>query len=75
MRDFRLILCADAFDCIWGKAIHILEHIVREEEVNGGLNHPIRKPVIISERRTPRARKTDDRVGSSSKWAVFTSAL
>jgi len=75
VRDFRLILCADAYDCVGGDAIHILEDIVMEEEMKGGLSHAIRKPVIISERRTLRTRTTDDRVGSSSKWAVFTSAL
>ena len=75
VRDFRLILCADVFDCVGGGAIYILEGIVREDEANGGLNHPAHKPMIISERRTLRTRTADDRVGSSSRWAVFTSAL
>jgi len=73
VRDFCLILCADAYDCVGGDAIHILEDIVMEEEVNGGLNHL--KPVIISERRTIHTRNLDNSAGSSSAQSVFSSAL
>jgi len=40
VRDFRLILCADAFDCVGGDAIRILEDTVIEEEVRGGVKSP-----------------------------------
>jgi hypothetical protein len=59
-RDFRLVLCADVFDCIVERAIQRLKHIV---DVNGGLDYLLHKPLIISERRTPRTRITDSSTG------------
>ena len=75
VRDFRLVLCADVFDCLVEHAIQTLEHTLIAREVNGGLDYFINKPLVISERRTPRTRPTDCNTGWSATWPGIFSAL
>jgi len=72
IRDFRLVLCADVFDCTVEDGIEILERIVK---VMGGLDHPGQKPLIVSERRTLRSRYTDQNAGWSRSRAISAAAL
>ena len=53
-------------------AIERLEHTVKAEK---GLGHLLFEPLIIAERRTIRARRTDHCAGMSEKYAVSGSAL
>ena len=70
VRDFRLVLCADVFDCIVEPAIRELEYAVKKER---GPDYLLRKPLVISERRTPRTRCSDWSAGWS--LPVYASAL
>ena len=67
VRDFRLVLCADVFGCMMESAVQILKYIVREEREKGGLDYLSYEPLVISERRTPRTRCSDDRIG----WSIL----
>jgi len=75
IRDFRLVLCADVFNCVIKPAMRTLKHIVREEKEKGGLDYLPYEPLIISERRTLRTRCTDHRAGGSRDSPVYASAL
>ena len=74
-RDFRLVLCADVYDCMVDFAIQTLEHNVYSTEVNGGLEYLLYAPLIISERRKPRTRAADHNAGWSGKWPTIACAL
>jgi len=74
-RDFRLVLCADVFDCVVERARQTLEHFVKAEKAKGGLDYLLREPLIISEKRTIRTRDSDHNVGWSKEWIVIASAL
>lgn len=74
-RDFRLVLCADVYDCMVDYAVQTLEHNVNSTEVTGGLEYLLYEPLIISERRKPRTRATDQNAGWSGKMAIAASAL
>ena len=63
VRDFRLVLCADVFDCIVEPAIKALEHVVKKEKERGGLDYLFFEPLVISERRTPPTRCSDLHAG------------
>jgi len=77
VRDFRLVLCADVFDCMVEDSIRTLEHTLITSEVNGGLDYFIYKPLVISERRTPRTRPTDHNTGwsATTPWPGVYSVL
>ena len=66
--DFRLVLCADVSEPLVAHSIETLEDIVDDV-------HPLRKPLILSERRTLRTRSTDRDVGWSREWSIPASAL
>ena len=68
VRDFRLVFCADVFDCMVEEGVETLERMVKE----GHLSH---EPLIISERRTLRTRYTDQSAGWSGGRAISASAL
>jgi len=70
-RDFRLVLCADVFDCMVEYGVQTLEDIVNM----GGLDYLLYKPLIICERRTPRTRVGDYNAGWSGIWPGVASAL
>ena len=75
VRNFRLVLCADVFDCMVEDGINTLERIAKMEEAIGGLDYPRQKPLIISERRTVRTRYTDYNAGDSRVLAIYATAL
>lgn len=76
MRKFRLVLCADVFECIAEYAKQTLEGIVAEERKNGGLDYLTGcEPLITSERRSLQTRLTDGCVGRSGKLPIIASAL
>ena len=75
VRDFRLMLCADVFDCMVEETVKTLKRFVKEEKERGGLNYLLHEPLIISERRTPRTRCADYYAGWSADWPVPASAL
>ena len=52
VRGFRLVLCADVFDCAVDDAMEELEWIVKRVEED--LGHLPHEPLIVFERRTPR---------------------
>jgi len=60
---FRLVLCADVCESIVEDAIQELEDFVEVGKMEGGLSHFPYKPLIISERRLPRAGRHDYRPG------------
>jgi len=70
-QDFRLVLCADVFDCMVEYGIQTLESIVDA----GGLDYLLYEPLIICERRTPRTRVGDYNAGWSGIWPGVASAL
>jgi len=74
VREFRLVLCADVQDYILKYAMRKLERIVEAEWKNGRLYHPLCKPLIISEIRSPGTRSGDDPVGRTGKY-ISASAL
>jgi len=74
-RDFRLVLCADVFDCMVVDGIEMLERMMKVEEVTGGLDYLLQKPLIISERRTLRTRYIDQNPGWSRWDTISASAL
>jgi len=74
-RDFRLVLCADVFNCMMESGIETLERIVEAEEARGGLGYLLQKPLVISERRTLRTRYIDQNAGWSRSRAISASAL
>ena len=74
-RDFRLVLCADVFDCMVEDSIKALERIVEGEEATGGLDFLLQKPLIIVERRTLRTRYIDQNAGWSRRRAISATAL
>ena len=63
VRDFRLVLCADVFDCAVDYSVEVLEQIAELAEKESG-HHP-QKPLIISERRSHRILGSDGRLYSS----------
>ena len=75
VRDFRLVLCADVFDCMVEEAVKTLKCFVKKEKKKGGLNYLLHEPLIISERRAPRTRCTDYYPGYSPNCPVIASAL
>ena len=74
-RDFRLVLCADVFDCMVEDSIEKLEHIAKAEEVTWGLGYLPQRPQITSERRTLRTNYMDQTAGFPRKQGIFASAL
>ena len=74
VRNFRLVLCADVFDCMVESAMKMLEDLVKEEKEKGGLDYLFYEPLIISERRTLRTR-TNCHAGCSVDMPVCASAL
>lgn len=72
-RDFRLVLCVDAFDCMAEDSIKMLERIAKAEGAVGGLGY-LQKPLIISERRVLRTSYMDLNVGWSRE-GVSASAM
>ena len=65
--DFRLVLCADVSDCMVKHGIWMLKRIAKASQLP-------RDPLIVSERRTLRARSTDCNVGWSAQWPIHASA-
>jgi hypothetical protein len=74
VREFQLVLCADVLERVVECAMGVLERIVEAEKANGGLGYFLSEPLIISERRSPRTRLRDDRVGRR-RWSIDASAL
>ena len=74
-REFRLVLCADVFDCMVEYGVETLDLIVEVEEVMGGLDYLLQKPLTISERRTLRTRYNDHNTGWSREWGTAAAAL
>jgi len=72
-RDFHLVLCVDAFDCMVEGSIEMLERVAKAEGAVGGFGR-LQKPLIISERRTLRSCYIDRNAGWSRE-GVFASAL
>jgi hypothetical protein len=72
---FRLVLCADVFECIAEHAKQKLEDIVAVEKKNGWLDYLVWDPLIISERRSLHTRINDGRVGSTIQLSILASAL
>ena len=75
MRDFRLVLCADVFDCMAVDCLERLERVVKAEEGKGGLGFLLQEPLIIFERRTLRTRYIDQNAGCSRTRAISAAAL
>ena len=75
VREFRLVLCADVLDCAEDYAVRVLEHIVKTEMMNGGLDYLRYKPLVISEARSPRTRLSDDCAGQKGISPIRASAL
>ena len=74
-RDFRLILCADVFDCMMVDGIGTLKHIVEAEEATGGFGYLLEEPLILFERRTIRTRYIDQNAGWSQSRGISATAL
>ena len=72
-RNFRLVLCVDAFDCMVEGSIEMLERVAKAEGAVGGFGR-LQKPLIISERRTLRTCYMDYNTGWS-RGGVLASAL
>ena len=73
VRDFRLVLYVDAFDCMVEGSIEMLERFAKAEEATGGLGR-LQNPLIISERRTIRTCYMDQNAGWSRE-GLLASAL
>ena len=63
VRDFRLVLCADVFDCVVEHAIQALGLTANAWEMDRWGLDCLYKPLIISERRAPRTRASDNCAG------------
>jgi len=63
VRNFRLVLCVDVFDCMVEDSMETLERVAKAEEVVGGSDLLVQKPLIISERRTLRTCYMDQNPG------------
>ena len=74
VRDFRLVLCVDVFDCMVEGSVEMLERAAIVEGVMGESERLLRKPLIISERRTLRTFYLDENAGWSGE-GVSASAL
>jgi len=74
-RDFRLVLCADVFDCMVVDGIETLERIVKAESATGGFGYLLQEPLIVFERRTLRTRYIDQNAGWSRNRAISATAL
>ena len=74
-RDFRLVFCADVFDCMVMDGLKTLERIVKAEEAMGGLGYLLQEPLVIFERRTLRTRYIDQNAGCSRSRAISATAL
>ena len=74
VRDFRLVLCVDVFDCIVEDATRLLGDIVKAEEAKGGFDFLLSEPLVICEKRVVRTRLSDFNVGYS-KANIPASAL
>jgi len=75
VRHFRLVLCADVLDCDIEDATRALKSVVKAERMNGGFDYLSCEPLIISEMRTHRTRRTDDEVGVGGAGVIVTCAL
>ena len=76
VREFRLVLCTDVLGCAAAEdAKRALERIVKAERMNGGFDYLPCEPVIISEMRYPRTRRTDTQVGAGDGRTLVTCAL
>ena len=77
VREFRLVLCADVLDCIAKRAMRVLGGIVKAERKKGGLDYLACEPLIISETRVPRTRRTDWNCSllREREWPIHASAL
>ena len=75
VREFRLVLCADVFDRDAEDTTRALESVVEAERMSGGFDYLSCEPLIISEMRSPRTRRTDDQVGAGGGWVIVTCAL
>ena len=74
-RDFRLVLCADVFDCMAECCIETLERVVEAEKATGRLDYLPQMPLVIFERRTLRTHYTSLNAGWTGSRAVTTNAL
>ena len=74
-RDFQLVLCADVLDPMVKYATGMLDRLVGVEKMWGGLDYLAREPLVIVERRSPRARGIDSRPGWGGRRPVCASAL
>jgi len=61
VREFRLVLCAEVFDCSAEEATRALECVVGAERMNGGLDYLAYEPLVI------RTRITDFQVNAGGK--------
>ena len=69
LRDFRLILCVDVYDCVVDYAVELLEPIVWGEEAEWGFVS-LCEPLIVCEKRMIRGSLSDSPAGASSDWIV-----
>ena len=74
-RDFRLVLCADVFDCMIEDSIEKLEYFAKAEEVTWGLGYLPKRPQILFERRILRTHFLDQITGWTTKQGIYASAL
>jgi len=75
VRAFRLVLCADVFDCMVERAMKTLGGVVEAERVEGGLGN-LCEPLIISERRSLRTTRLGEfQIGSQREWPSLGCAL
>ncbi|KAF9780964.1 hypothetical protein BJ322DRAFT_289281 [Thelephora terrestris] len=73
-RKFRLVFCVDVHSCMKDFSVRMLKSGVEKEEVNGGFEYLVCRPVITCERRSIRTRTQDHYAGATRVW-VFASAL
>jgi len=75
VRDFRLVFCADIFNCEAKGSMIMLERFVKKEKERGGLGYFLHEPLVISGRRTARTRPPNYNTGWQVDMPICSSAL
>jgi hypothetical protein len=59
VRDFRLVICVDAIECMEEQAMQTMESIVKAQREKGGFDFLHCEPLITCERRVLRTWRKD----------------
>lgn len=75
VRDFRLVLCLDALDCLMDVSRELMKKTVKAVRRKGGFDFLSCEPLVVCERRVLRSRATDNTLGVWKPWMISCSCL